>query len=589
MKLRELLLKIPLEKIIMKAVASLCLTASAFLFITDIGYDVLAFVNEINPITYGSTAVVTFCVISILSSLIKKVNIPAWSMAIGVIIYAVLTVIRQDDFYFGLGVLAVVCLVGYYLLRDDKLKLSEIEISPKFTRNCVIVLGILFVILIGGMCAFRYLSYNAPSFDFGIFTQMFNSMKETGLPTVTCERDKVLSHFAVHVSPIYYLLLPGYYIFSDPVYLEIAQAVLLASGLIPLYLLCKHFKLDHKTILFVAFAYIMFPALAGGCFYDLHENKFLTAILLWLFYFVEKNRWLGVYICAFLTLMVKEDAAVYVACIALFLFFSRKKFLHGSILFAGSMTYFAVIIKILDKYGDGAMIGRYDNYISEQGAGLFSMFKTLLLNPIYLIEQVFTEEKMIFVMLMLLPVAMIPFMNKKLSQLILLIPMLVVNLMSNYTYQHSIRFQYTYGVIAILFYLTVVNLPEIKASLKKILLPVMAAAAVIFSLGQFKSYVQYPIIYADKYSSIQVLNTTLETIPKDASVRASAFLIPHLFEHEILYRDDSNNFTEYVALDLREGYKEKYCETLFQSYTDSGYELVVYEKDIIAILYKNAE
>lgn len=586
MKLRNFLLNVPLEKIILQIVASICLTASIFLFTTKIGYDVLGYVTVINVPAYLSTVVSVYFVINILDSLIKGVNIPAWAMAFSVLVYAVLTALRQDDFFFALGILIVLCFVGYYLLKDDKLKLSQLKPSQKFTRNCVIVLGLLFTIYIGGMCTFRYLSYNAPNFDFGIFTQMFNSMKETGLPTVSCERDKVLSHFAVHVSPIFYLLLPGYYVFSSPVYLEIAQAVILASGLIPLYLLSRHFKLGEKSILMISIAYSMFPALAGGCFYDLHENKFLTPILLWLFWFLEKERWLGVYICAFLTLMVKEDAAIYVACIALFLFFCRKKFLHGSIIFTCSMSYFAVIIAILNKYGDGAMIGRYDNYISDPKAGLLSIVKTLFINPVYLVEQVFTKDKMIFLLLMLLPVAMIPLISKKLSQLILLIPMLVVNLMSNYSYQHSIRFQYTYGVIAILFYLTVLNLPEIRDSLKKYLLPFMATAAVIFSMGQIKGQAQYLPIYIKNYGTIQTIDSALEIIPKDASVRASAFLIPHLYEHEILYRDDSENFTEYIAFDFRPGYRENYAIELIEKYINEGYEVVAAKQEAIVILYK---
>lgn len=40
----------------------------------------------------------------------------------------------------------------------------------------------------------------------------------------TCERDRVLSHFAVHVSPIYYLFLPFYALFPSPVTLEVLQA-----------------------------------------------------------------------------------------------------------------------------------------------------------------------------------------------------------------------------------------------------------------------------------------------------------------------------------------------------------------------------
>src|SRR5699024_7070503 len=93
-----------------------------------------------------------------------------------------------------------------------------------------------FVAFVGGFGVFRYLTYSAPNYDFGLFSQMFYYMKETFMPLTTSERGTLLSHFAIHVSPIFYLLLPGYLIFPNPMYLQIMQAVILASGVIPLYL-----------------------------------------------------------------------------------------------------------------------------------------------------------------------------------------------------------------------------------------------------------------------------------------------------------------------------------------------------------------
>lgn len=50
----------------------------------------------------------------------------------------------------------------------------------------------------------RVYSFGTPSYDFGIFSQMYYNMKESGFPMTTIERDGPLSHFCVHVSPIYY-------------------------------------------------------------------------------------------------------------------------------------------------------------------------------------------------------------------------------------------------------------------------------------------------------------------------------------------------------------------------------------------------
>ena len=63
---------------------------------------------------------------------------------------------------------------------------------------------------------------------------------------------------------------------------------------------------------------------------------------------------------------------------------------------------------------------------------------------------------------MLVPLAFMPLMIKKPSRIILLIPFILLNLMSDYTYQHNINFQYTYGSAAFLFYLMILNYQDMK-------------------------------------------------------------------------------------------------------------------------------
>ena len=74
------------------------------------------------------------------------------------------------------------------------------------------------------------------------------------------------------------------------------------------------------------------------------------------------------------------------------------------------------------------------------------------------------REKLSFLVLTMLPLLGMPLWTRKYERYILLIPYVLVNLMSDYPYQHSVFFQYTYGSIACLIYMTVVNLEDIMAS-----------------------------------------------------------------------------------------------------------------------------
>lgn len=54
-------------------------------------------------------------------------------------------------------------------------------------------------------------------------------------------------------------------------------------------------------------------------------------MILWLFYFIEKDNLKGMIIFTILTLLIKEDAPVYAACIGLFVIVGKKKYRNGAV------------------------------------------------------------------------------------------------------------------------------------------------------------------------------------------------------------------------------------------------------------------
>ena len=130
-----------------------------------------------------------------------------------------------------------VCLLGgvgltVYAFRgwqaDDVLRQSEQ--GSNVWLWLTVGLGVGFFLLVSVWTVYRYKTFNSPVYDFGIFAQMFHSMKTTGLPMTTVERDGLLSHFRVHMSPIYYLMLPVYCLVPRPETLQVLQAAVMASA-----------------------------------------------------------------------------------------------------------------------------------------------------------------------------------------------------------------------------------------------------------------------------------------------------------------------------------------------------------------------
>lgn len=534
-------------------------------------------------------AIAAFAALTGLNFLIRSKLFDRTAVLSAAFCYLTTVLFQEKDFYLCFGVLLVWAFLSWYVLCRDGEDFTRIKFGKKTVIVFVCAAAAFYAIYVGGITLLRYYTYSNSTYDFGIFAQMFYYMKKTGLPFSTCERDTLLSHFAIHISPIYYLLLPFYFIFPDPASLQVMQALVVVSGVIPLYLLAKHFSFSPKAVIAVCLSYCFYPALLGGCFYDIHENMFLPPLLLWFFYFYEKQKLPLVYTFAFLTFLVKEDAPIYIACAALYFILSKRSVRHGIILFSSSVLYFVTALYLLNLQGYGAMTDRYKNFMCDSDLGLLSIFKTILTDPVYLIQQCFSEEKFVFFMLMLLPLGFLPLLNKKPSQMALLIPFLLINLMPNYVYQHSIEFQYIFGVSGIFFYLCVLNLQTIKGDLKRFLLVFMVAASFMTTASTMTGKLGMIDTFAVNYEEYQTLDYYIKQIPEDASVRASGYFVPKLSQRREIYDLDyhSTHDTDYVIFDLRGSREEKTREER-EKFLKSGYEQVAYEKKLILVLKKSS-
>lgn len=390
----------------------------------------------------------------------------------------------------------------------------------------------------------RVYSFSVPTFDFGIFSQMFHSMKTTGLPITTVERDGPLSHFAVHVSPIYYLMLPFYCMLPHPATLQVLQAAVLASAVIPLWKLGKHHGMKPLPRLLLCCVLLVYPAYAGGTSYDIHENCFLTPLLLWLFYGIDRRNIPVTTAAALLTLMVKEDAAVYVAVAGLYLMLrsllSRDKkwgLVAGFALVAAAVAWFLAVTGYLAQRGDGVMTYRYKNFMYDGSGSLVTVIKAVLLCPAKAVFECVDPEKLEFIALTLLPLGLLPLLTRRYERYVLLIPYLLVNLMSDYQYQHDIFFQYTFGSTACLVYLALVNLADIHLERTRLIALGLALAV---GIGCFCAqimpkvirYTGYMDTYEDYYGKIRDM---LDTVPEDASVAATTYYTTYLSQRDTLY------------------------------------------------------
>ena len=300
----------------------------------------LAFVSEVNLLRFCLVFALFSAFLIGIALLGKSSTFSHDCLFIGCLAFAYLLVkiesaevyreTASPDLVFLLGVACVIFLVMKYLSRGDKLrlgKLAETKVFSSWRIGFLLVSAAVigFTLVVFFATYNRYRSYSAPTYDFGIFAQMFESMAKTGLPLTTLERGETLSHFAVHFSPSWYLLLPGYFLVRHPGYLFFANAFVIALGAIPLYGICKKMNTTPLFALASSLLYLFFPSMSGSAFWDIHENSLLPVLILATVYFCLSDKLVPTFLFALLTLGTKEDSAVYIGAFALYLLFATKK------------------------------------------------------------------------------------------------------------------------------------------------------------------------------------------------------------------------------------------------------------------------
>ncbi len=599
------------ERVICRLIAAWC-SFAAFTLMQEGDFFDLAFAQETSLGKVFLMSLLFFLLYAAVNILLPAYETDTWFLLLSATICVTRwlsnfqTKITNGTFMFALAVIAAFSLFVVYFVHKNELLWQKWNPGKRTVWIAALICGLVCGFVIAAITCCRYLTFSSPNFDFGLFVNMFHNMKETGLPLSTSERDVLLSHFVVHISPIYYLLLPFYFIFPSPLTLQIGQAVVLASGVIPVMLLCRHFKLSGKVTILVTMIYALYPALAGSCFYDIHENCFLTPLLLWLFYFFETEKYPLMYLFAFLTLMVKEDAAIYVILFALYVIFSRKKFLHGGILALSALAYFGIALSILEStsahyaelYADatpnpsiaGPMINRFNNMILNPEDGLVGVVKTALVNPGFLLTQLFTTtkggwEKIIYFIQLFLPLCFLPFCSKKASRWLLIVPVLM-NLLTMYQYQYDVGFQYHFGIVAFLVYVSIINLPDLKTPNRRNLISIAAVSCCcLYLITVMPKYTTYTERWENGKETYQKMEEILDTIPEDASVCCSSMLLAHMADREEIYElkyHENEGDVDYVVFDARSAVDKKQLN----AYLDQGYVVKEEHEKLLLILQR---
>jgi uncharacterized membrane protein len=450
-------------------------------------------------------------------------------------------------------------------------------------------LVLLFIaILIYGI-AFSYFTvlkhnvFQSSAWDLGIFNQaLYTTLHNGRLFYYTAELylNPSGSYFALHFSPILFLLLPIYAINSSPITLLMIQSFALPLGALPLYLLAKELLKSDKAGFVLASAYLLYPALQAANWFDFHSSALLPLLFFSLCYFMITRRWKLYFPCLLLVLMVEEHAVFAALVIAAYYFLisgNVKSFfkLNRSLTMDGQLASIVTLLICIVYYAFLVYIKSYFpinpkylvQYKALQAFSVAGVQVDPILFPLYLLSNPQNAlnalmydypAKFFYVILLFGPLLFIPF-KSKLS--IGVFALLAFFLFSNYRPYYVIGNQYPLYTLPLIFIAAVYGLRKFEFHARSSILRTILLVTLLFIVSTSplspisntfakEGLLWYPIFNFAPNENTVSLNDLVNVIPPNASVLTQITIFPHVSSRinaYVLPTPDVANNTGYIA------------------------------------------
>jgi uncharacterized membrane protein len=436
--------------------------------------------------------------------------------------------------------------------------------GPEIGLLIIAALVALYTIYMSWLTITRHNALMTHSFDLGIHNQALYTLLHDGYMRSTQYGAEAINYIGDHFSPIFFLIAPLYALRQDATMLLVIQSFALAIGAVPVYLLARQITANALLALAFGSVYLLYPALHGANTFDFHQIVLATPLLLFSLYFLESGRDRAFLIALLLAMLVKEELALTVAAIGLFVIVGKHRLRLGAILAMIGLAYFVIVTQfVMPALGGTPQLNRFAAVMAPGEEGLSAIARTLLTNPFYALTLVFSNpDRLVYLTQIMLPLLFLPLLGG--SAWIAAIPSIAVSLITNAETQYSIAYHYPAAFIPFAFYLAVRG-ARFVLSLRRASHgdePLIAAGPLTVALivaGLAMNYC-YGWILSQNFAAMTIrtehtaaVRECFGAVPRDASVSAMSDLVPHLSSRRDIYLFPIVNGADYIVFDADSG------------------------------------
>jgi uncharacterized membrane protein len=374
-----------------------------------------------------------------------------------------------------------------------------------------------------------------------------------------------ISRLAAHVDPILGVFGPLWWIWPSPDLLLVTQALAVASGAWPVFLLARKHLGSSRAALGFGLAYLLYPATGWLTLNEFHPVSLATPLLLFAFWYLDNDRLLPFGLCAVAAAACKEEIGLVAAGFGIWYALARRRRLAGMAIAVLGVAWSAIAIGVVIPHyhatGESDFYGRY----SEVGGSAAGIVKTTFTHPLRIAEAAFGTRDLHYLLELVAPLAGLCLLAPLV--LVAALPELAINLLSATPTQTSIHFHYTAGLIPPLVIGAVFGAKRLSRwALPVAVVVVLAALAGNYRLGPIPGWRHVPGGETFQATAARVTEhdriaaRALRLIPKSAVVSATNTLGAHLSaRRRVLSFPFVQDATWIAADETQPGYADRYA------------------------------
>jgi uncharacterized membrane protein len=381
----------------------------------------------------------------------------------------------------------------------------------------------------------RHVFLRSGGYDLGIFDQALYLISQGKAPVSSLIGMHMM---ADHVSLILYPLGWLYKIFPTVYLLFAVQTGAIASGLMPLYALCRQSNLSKNQAIGLSIAYLLYPVTIFASLFDFNPQTITVPFLLGSIFFA-RERQLGKFIACIAMVMACRDASsLTVMFMGIWLLGFEKRYRAGAIALISGMAWFVLTTKVISPmFVTPGTVSTLDSIIIRNygylGANFGEVLKNLVLRPDLWIGHLIEKSTLKYLAILILPLAW-GLSPRYLAPMIAAAPTLAMNILAQEEAFRSLKFYYDLPILVFIFIALIDTMQAQKAWFKQGRTIVLWTLLLILLGGGIRiatSNVSKPFNWAQYNAS----KAAIQQIQSTGAVLTTHSLAPHMSQRSVIH------------------------------------------------------